>query len=285
MSQNLPEIHWIILFPRADLGFPAVLGRGLLRCLCLRGLRGLQGQTLGLWLLAQLGMVSEKKNENWKTWGKNWKCWKERENLEKCWKEIGKQWGKTWEKHGQKMENPGKKCRTFGNKNKKKRKILGGWAVWEKERLGIREIDFVQQKQQMFFGNIISSTNHGGMWHFGNKNDKLVPSGPWIFIPRSYETPPWLMVPKMWFYPLRKTTVSGRCFMWTGEGIIRFIILYSHVVPLCLLHYPLIDCFFPYPSITIHPFCIDLNEISPWFLICWQNWYMLHIVNIYYWYI
>ena len=127
MYQNLPEIHWIIIFPRANLGFPAVLGCGLLRRLrCLRGLQG-QGLTLGLWLLAQLGMVSEKKHENWKTWGKNGTCWKEREKLEKCWKEIGKQWGKTWEKHGQKTENPGK------NVKNKKTKDVGRMSMRERE--------------------------------------------------------------------------------------------------------------------------------------------------------
>lgn len=131
MYQNLPEIHWIIIFPRANLGFPAVLGCGL-RLLRLRGLQG-QGLTLGLWLLAQLGMVSEKKNENWKTWEKNGTCWKEIEKLEKCWKEIGKQWGKTWEKHGQKMENPGKKCKTFGNKNKKTKDVGRMSSMRERE--------------------------------------------------------------------------------------------------------------------------------------------------------
>jgi hypothetical protein len=70
MYQNLPEIHWIIIFPRANLGFPAVLGCGL-RLLRLRGLQG-QGLTLGLWLLAQLGMVSEKKKRKLENMGKKW---------------------------------------------------------------------------------------------------------------------------------------------------------------------------------------------------------------------
>ena len=113
MYQNLPEIHWIIIFPRANLGFPAVLGCGLLRRLrCLRGLqgqgliRGLQGQglTLGLWLLAQLGMVSEKKTRKLENMGKKWNMLERkretREMLERNRKTTGKNVGKTWAKDG-----------------------------------------------------------------------------------------------------------------------------------------------------------------------------------------
>ena len=78
-------------------------------------------------------MVSERKDENWKTWGKNGKMLERkretREMMKRNRKTMGKNLGKTWAKDGK----PGKKCKTFGNKNKKTKDVEPISSMRERE--------------------------------------------------------------------------------------------------------------------------------------------------------